>query len=336
MKRIAILGCGAMGTILGAYLSKSGLAVDMFDSWKTQVDALNAKGARVVGRADFVAPVRAMLTEEMEGIYDLVFLMTKQTANTTVLPALLPHLGPDSVVCTLQNGVPEPFVAKYVGEDRTVGGTMIWSATFVEPGVSALTMDLQAKFERGEDAFTVGEMNGEKTERIEKIAAILRRMGGPVTVVDNLMDSRWQKLVINCCCSGMSAATASTFHDATQHPRSNECASFIAYELALCAHADGRDLGKMDHLLRNPEAAGKFFFDRYARGGEGKASMLQDLEAGRPTEVDMINGYICEMGDKYGIDTPYNDAVVSIVHRMERGELPRSQSNLQYFPSLKY
>jgi len=196
MKRIAILGCGAMGTILGAYLSKSGLMVDMIDFYKDHVDALNEKGAHVVGRVDFNARVKAMLPEEMEGIYDLVFLMTKQTANETVLPQLLPHLGPDSVVCTLQNGVPEPFVAKFVGEERTVGGTMIWSATFVEPGVSALTMDMQAKLERGEDAFTVGEMNGEITERIEKIAEILRRMGGTVTVVDNLMDKRWQKLRI--------------------------------------------------------------------------------------------------------------------------------------------
>jgi len=336
MKKIAILGCGAMGTVLGAYLAKNGLVVDMVDFYKAHVDALNEKGAHIVGRADFTVPVKAMLPEEMEGIYDLVFLMTKQTANAEVLPKLLPHLGPDSVVCTLQNGVPEPFVAKYVGEERTVGGTMIWSATFIEPGVSELTTDLQAKIDNGRDFFTVGEMNGQMTERIEKVAEILRMMGGPVPVVSNLMDTRWQKLVLNCCCSGMSAATASTFGEATQHPRSNECASFIAYELGLCAKADGRDLGEKNEIVADPVKAGEYFYRIYSKVGEGKASMLQDLEAGRVTEVGMINGYICEMGDKYGIDTPYNDAVVSIVRRMEKGELPLSQSNLQYFPDVKY
>ena len=60
--------------------------------------------------------------------------------------------------------------------------------------------------------------------------------------------------------------------------------------------------------------------------------MLQDLEKGRLTEVDMINGYVCRVGDECGVDTPYNDALVDIVHKMERGELPRSMENLQYFP----
>ena len=126
MKRIAILGCGAMGTVLGAYLEKNGLAVDMVDFYKAHVDALNEKGAHIVGRAEFTVPVKAMLPEEMEGIYDLVFLMTKQTANETVLPNLLPHLGPDSVVCTLQNGVPEPFVAKYVGDANAADAEAVY------------------------------------------------------------------------------------------------------------------------------------------------------------------------------------------------------------------
>ena len=107
--KVAILGCGAMGTVLGAYMTKNGCDVEMIDSYQAHVDALNEKGAHIVGTVDFTVPVKAVTPEQMEGIYDIVFLFTKQTANDVVLPNLLPHLGPDSTVCTLQNGVPSPM-----------------------------------------------------------------------------------------------------------------------------------------------------------------------------------------------------------------------------------
>lgn len=140
--RVAILGCGAMGTVMGAYLTQNGCPVDMVDNYQAHVDALNETGAHIVGMVDKRVPVRAMTPEQMEGIYDLVFLFTKQTANNQVLPALLPHLGEHSTVCTLQNGVPEPYVARHVGAGRTVGGTVLWGATFLSPGVSELTQNI--------------------------------------------------------------------------------------------------------------------------------------------------------------------------------------------------
>jgi len=337
MKKIAILGCGAMGTVMGAFMAREGLIVDMVDSYKEHVDALNEKGAQIIGTENFTVPVKAMLPEQMEGIYDLVFLLTKQTANEAVLPNLLPHLGPDSVVCTLQNGVPEPFVAKYVGEDRTVGGTIFWSATFMGPGVSKLTGNLKDKRERGLDFFAVGEMNGKATERIEKIAEVLGYMGGKVLVADSLMADRWRKLVSNCCGSGMSAACGSTFGAVVENAESLECMSMLGYEVALCAKAAGYELSEMQReALWEPKKGEKYFYDIYIKAPDGKASMLQDLEKGKITEVDMINGYVCAVGDEYGIDTPYNDALVKIVHGIEKGELPLSMSNLQYFPDIKY
>lgn len=123
--------------------------------------------------------------------------LQSRRANDQVLPNLLPHLGENSTVCTLQNGVPEPFVAEYVGEKRTVGGTVLWGATFVEPGVSELTQDLS----RNDHLFEIGEINGEITERIKTVAATLGYMG-PTAVTDKLMDSRWGKLINNACMSG--------------------------------------------------------------------------------------------------------------------------------------
>ena len=98
--KAAIMGAGAMGTVLGAFLTRNGFPVELIDSYPAQVEALNEKGAGVVGCAELTVPVRALLPEQMEGVYDLVFLMVKQTNNEASLRALLPHLGENSTVCT--------------------------------------------------------------------------------------------------------------------------------------------------------------------------------------------------------------------------------------------
>ena len=334
--RIAILGCGAMGTVLGAYLNRAGIPVDLIDAYEAHVNALNEGGAVVSDKDNFTTPVHALLPSQMEGIYDLVFLMTKQTANDKVLPALLPHLGPDSTVCTLQNGVPEPFVARYVGKERTVGGAVQWGATFLGPGHSELTSDLNLKRANNKPFFDIGETDGRITARIMAVAGVLNHMGQTL-VVRNLMDARWTKLVINCCGSGMSAACGCPFGDLLENPRAMECMSFIAYEVALVARASGINIGEnYFRTLFHPERSRRFYTGIYSNAREGKASMLQDLEAGRVTEVGMLNGYVCDAGDRLGIDTPYNDAVVRIVRGIEKGELPLSIENVRLFPDITY
>ena len=332
MNRIAILGCGAMGTVIGAYLAKSGLLVDMIDANKAHVDTLNATGAHILGAEEFTIPVQSILPEQMEGIYDLVFLMTKQTVNGPVLTNLLQYLGPDSVVCTLQNGIPEPFVAKYVGAERTVGGVIHWGATFKGPGTSLITTDIKAKNQAGVPLFSVGETDGADTTRIHKIADVLGRMGN-TEVTTGLMDSRWNKLVYNCCGSGLSAACGCPYNGVLTNPKGLDCLTKIAKEVYMCAQAAGINLAQyLLDSLPNAEKCAQLFLRVYGQDWDGKPSMLQDLEAGRKTEVDMINGYVCAIGDLYGIDTPYNDMVVQVVHQIEAQAIPLSLDNLSSFP----
>lgn len=339
--KVAILGCGAMGTVLGAYMTKNGCPVELVDSYEAHVKALNEKGAHIVGTVDLTVPVKACTPEQMEGIYDIVFLFTKQTANDAVLPALLPHLGPHSTVCTLQNGVPEPYVAGYVGQERTVGGTVLWGATFVEPGVSELTQDLA----RNEHLFEIGEMDGSIGDRIRMVAETLGYMG-PAAVTDSLMASRWGKLINNACMSGMSAACGATFGQVLDDDRARACLSYLGREVKQCCEASGYKLPTLLHG-QSPDtldiadqamfgADQEMFLTMYSDMRAAKASMLQDLEKGKPTEVRMINGYVCQTGDRLGIDTPFNDRVVEIVGKIEKGELPLSMDNLRYFASLEF
>lgn len=317
-------------------MTKNGCDVEMIDSYQAHVDALNEKGAHIVGTVDFTVPVKAVTPEQMEGIYDIVFLFTKQTANDVVLPNLLPHLGPDSTVCTLQNGVPEPYVASYVGESRTVGGTVLWGATFMEPGVSELTQDLS----RNDHLFEIGEIDGSIGPRIKKVAEVLGYMG-PTAVSDSLMASRWGKLINNACMSGMSAACGTTFGGVLDNDVARACLSYLGREVKQCCEAAGYKLPILLHE-QSPETLGivdqamfnadqEMFLTMYSDMRTAKASMLQDLEKGKPTEVRMINGYVCQTGDKYGIETPFNDKVVEIVTKIEKGELPLSMDNVNLF-----
>lgn len=334
--KIAILGCGAMGTVVGAYLTKNGCTVDLIDSYAGHIQAMNKYGARVIGTVNMTVPVKAITPDQMSGIYDIVFLLTKQTVNNIVLPNLLPHLNPDSTVCTLQNGVPEPYVASHVGADRTVGGTVLWGATFIEPGVSELTQDLS----RNDYLFEIGEMNGSIGPRIRKIADVLGYMG-KTKITDSLMASRWGKLINNACMSGMSAACGATFGEVLDHPYARACLSYIGEEVKACCEAAGYRLPILLHKqspdtldLKNQQMFDKnqeMFLTMYSDMHAAKASMLQDLEKGKPTEVRMINGFVCDTGNQYGIETPFNDKVVEIVTKIEQGVLPLSMDNIALF-----
>lgn len=336
--RIAIIGCGAMGTVMGALLTKNGCPVDMVDIYQAHVDALNETGAHIVGKMDEIIPVKALTPDQMEGIYDVVFLFTKQTANDSILPQLLPHLGENSIVCTLQNGVPEFYVGKYIGEHRTVGGTVLWGATFMGPGTSELTQDIS----KNDHLFEIGEITGEITPRIQEIAGILGYMGRPAKITDKLMASRWGKLINNACMSGMSAVCGATFGEVLKHPKAAACLSYIGNEVKRCCEAAGYklplllneqspntlDLSNQDMYIENQHMFQVMYEDMHT----AKASMLQDLEKGRKSEVCMINGYVCETGNTYGIETPFNDKVVEIVQKIENNELSLSMDNINLFP----
>lgn len=139
--RVAIMGAGSLGTILGAYITKAGIPVDLIDAYPEHVKVLNEKGAHVVGTVDFVQKVHALLPEEMEGTYDLIIYMAKQTFNDTAIPQIKAHINEGSTVCVCQNGIPEYVVSAAIGAERTLGAPVGWGATFQGPGCSALTTD---------------------------------------------------------------------------------------------------------------------------------------------------------------------------------------------------
>lgn len=146
---------------------------------------------------------------------------------------------------------------------------------------------------------------------------------------------------LHACMSGMSAACGTTFGGVLDNDVARACLSYLGREVKQCCEAAGYQLPILLHE-QSPEtldiadqamfnADQEMFLTMYSDMRTAKASMLQDLEKGKPTEVRMINGYVCETGDKYGIDTPFNDKVVEIVTKIERGEQPLSMDNVKLF-----
>ena len=162
--RYAIYGAGALGTVLGAYIARAGVEIDLFNRNRAHVEALRKNGAKIIGTAEFTQKVNAFYPEEMQGEYDVILLMTKQQNNPEVVAFLKDHLKADGALCTCQNGLPEPAIAEIVGADRTLGCAIAWGATFHGEGVSELTSEPSAlTFSLG--AYGGGEVASRKNSR---------------------------------------------------------------------------------------------------------------------------------------------------------------------------
>jgi len=332
--RIAIYGAGSLGTILGAYISKAGVSIDLINRNKAHIEALNTQGAQVVGTVQFTQPVVAYTPEEMRGQYDILFLMTKQQHNTEVVTMLKDFLAPDGVLVTFQNGLPEVQIASILGERRVLGCTVAWGATMQSAGVCELTSEPDAL------SFSLGAISANRSKHFAKVKELLELMG-TVDIEDNFLGTRWSKLLINASFSGMSAVLGCTFGEAAKPRASRRIVQALIKECIDVCQAggiriepvQGKDIVALLNYKNSIKKAFSYFIIPIAirKHAKLKASMLQDIEKGKLTEVDAINGAVSDYGRKVSCPTPMNDRVVDIIHRIERGELHPSFDNLRYF-----
>ena len=332
--RYAIYGAGSLGTVLGAYMTKGGITVDLVNRNKAHVDALNENGAVISGTINMKVPVHAILPEQMEGIYDVIFLMTKQLHNREVVTKLLPFLSKKSVIVTLQNGLPEPLIAEIAGSGRTIGCVVEWGATLKGPGECELTSDPVSM------SFHMGRMEGITDEQMSLVKSLLETMC-PVDVEEDLLGVRWSKLLINATFSGLGTVMGGRFGDVSESREARPIALACMKECMDVGHAagavfapvQGKDITKLFYYRGSLKKAFASFLMPIAMKKHRRIepSMLQDMKKGKPCEIDAINGVVCEWGRKTGIPTPVNDRIVEIVKKEQNGELPLSPDNLKLF-----
>lgn len=343
--RIAIYGAGSLGTVLGAYIAKNGPSssldlgggVELYNRNTAHIEALRTHGAIINGEVEFTQPVKAFTPEEMEGEFDYIFLMTKVLNNEETSNSLKSHLKESGAIVTTQNGLPEPGIAKIVGADRTLGCTIGWGATMKEPGTSTLTSSKERL------CCDLGAISEGGKRHIPTVKAILELMG-PVTVNENFIGARWSKLLINSAFSGMSIVIGDTFGAVCDNRKARRCAQAIIKECidVACAQGiriepvQGNDIAKLFdyHSFLKKTIAFLIIPIAMKRHRGITASMLIDFRNGKRCEIDAIDGVVCKQGDEVGIETPFCDKVVEIVHGYEKGIGKPSYESLKAFVAL--
>lgn len=331
---LAIYGAGSLGTVLGAFLAKSGIDVDLISRNQEHVNGLNTKGAQIVGNISLTVPVKALTPQKMFKKYDYIFLMTKQLDNEDTVNFLKRFLSTDGIICTFQNGIPEYKIASIIGEDKTYGCAVAWGATLIGNGVCELTSDPKSL------TFSLGQFGRQNSVKLNQIKNILEN-AGHVDIESNFIGARWSKLLINSSFSGMSAVLGCTFGEAAKNRASRTCIQKIMKECIDVAKSvnvkmekvQGTDIAKVFDYHSKIKELISFLIIPLAikKHASLKASMLQDLEKGKKTEVDSINGIISEIGKKNHLATPYNDKVIQIIHDIELGKRCPSYDNLSLF-----
>ena len=342
--KIAIYGAGAMGTVLGALLTKGGCKeVELITRNQLHADGMKRNGATLVCEAEnteWTIPVNAITPNEMQGKYDIVFLMTKQRKNEDILRFLLPYLHENSVVCTTQNGLPEEKVSSIVGKDRAYGGVASFGATFIGGGKVKLTSKFQGM------RMQIGGY-GNDGRYIHTLKEVLSFVGKAVDnpnfveVTDNLAGARWSKLCINSAFSGLSVVTGQNFGKIAKKRKSRKIALAVLREGMSVADGLGVTLEKMQGHDMQKMLGGKGVFKRaiayillpiaMKKHKNLYSGMLKDIQNGRRCEIDFINGVVMDAGKRLGISTPYNQKIVEITRGIENGLYEISPKNLDFF-----
>jgi 2-dehydropantoate 2-reductase len=301
---IAILGGGgAMGGLIGGSLQEAGNNVTLVDVSREAVDTINTKGLTIEQKSGESRniKVRASSDPSSLGTMDYIINFVKCYHTENAVHSARPMIGDKTTVLTLQNGWGNaPKIANIVGEEKVLVGVSYHSATLAEPGKVLHT---------GKGMTYVGELNGQPSERLKKITDALASSGLDVTPTGNVLKVVWSKLALNACTLPTSALLRFYAHQLVEHEGTLELMRCILREVVAVAHAQNIEM--------DDDERWEAITNLLKKAVGGKASMLQDVEKSRRTEIDVINGAIVEAGKRASIPTPYNTTMVYMVKSLE-------------------
>ena len=303
--RVAVLGCGAIGSLYAAHLARvPGVEVWAVDPWREHVEAIESGGLTVTGQAAFTVPVHARTHAADLPPCELGIVATKSLHTTDAGTAARAALAGAAVV-SVQNGVGnEELIAEVV--PRVMRGTIVTAGAVTAPG----TVRYDAP---GDSWIGPFEPKPATPDEIEVLARLLNRGGLRTHAVPDARGPQWTKVVFNAATSPLAALTGLTVGQVCTDPAlRTQVAILIAEARAVCAAA-----GIV--LTRDPaEAVDEAIREAFRH----KPSMLQDVLARRPTEIDVLNGGIADEGRRVGVATPAHDAMVALVHGLEQSWRP--------------
>jgi 2-dehydropantoate 2-reductase len=333
--RVLVVGCGGIGGIVAAKLTRAGLDVTPVTG-NAEIAAAIAQQGYVVTDLDgarVVVPASGTPSVHAEGgPYDLCLLVTKATTMADALGRALPHLSPSAPVVCMQNGLPEEIAAAVVGAARVVGCVVGWGGSMNAPGDYVRT---------SKGGLQLGG------PRAEEVAAVLQAIGDPAEVSSDLRGVRWSKLAINCATSTVGAVAGARLGSLLAQRFVRRLVLEIWTEVAAVARAEGVKMapvgGTLDIdrmaltpserrlVLGSPALAWKHSIllavgMKYRRM---RSSMLIALERGRRPEIDFLNGEVVRRGTLHGIPTPVNARLCRAVDDIAAGRETSSGDHLR-------
>ena len=301
--RICVVGCGAVGALFAANLAQlDDVEVWAFDVWEEHVRTINENGLRLSGAGEVVGRLRATVDPSDVPACDYGIVATK-SMHTGDAVASVAHAFAEGSVCSVQNGVGnEEAVAEHV--ERVIRGTTFPAGKLVEPG--HVQWDV-----KGETTIGPFEPQPAPMAEIERLADACTRAGMPTAAVPDARGPQWRKLIFNAATNPIGALTGLTHGRVCEDPALRALASALVDEGTAVAAAQSIELDEDPEALIDYAAKPEVAYDH-------KASMLQDVEARRQTEIDFLNGGVVRFGREHGVPTPLNEAVTALIKGLER------------------
>ena len=337
---IAIMGAGALGSYVGSFLAKDGLARDaqqvtFIDMWPEHVETMKAKGLHVTGsQGPFTVAVNALHLTDAQAItepFDFAFIAVKSYDTEWATHFIKRYVKPDGFFVSLQNCWNDTVIADIVGAERSVGciashiEVALWDPGHVERG-GAVGRD------SGHYVFRVGEHDGAETARVAEVVSLLDLIDGAYTT-NNLWGERWAKLSQNSMGNAISASTSLGTLELNESETCRLIGIHLAKESAQVGLAMGLDVVDINAVPASKWAAADqgdvyeelddIMANRPSRTN-WKASMAQDVAKRRRSEIDFMNGLVSRKGVEVGVATPYTDAIVEIMHGVDDSSITPS------------
>ena len=317
---VLVVGAGAIGGVTAAKMTGEVRRVAVLDANEEHVERMKGEGLLIddLGEERRVRLDAHADPAGLDGPFDFALITLKAPHLESALGPLLDRGLVDTFV-SLGNGLVQERIAGIVGGERLIWGTVEWGSTNLGPGRLARTT---------QGPFIIGEPDGEVRDRTRLLADALGTVD-EARVTENIRGQVWSKLLVNSTFSGLGAVSGMLYREVVDDPDGREA--------VLALWREGYDVGQAQNLeleevlgvpaeslvVRDPEGRGRAdeaLGVAMQQAGATKASMLQDLERGIKTEVDVINGAVVEKGMEYGFETPLNARVVELMHAMERDE----------------
>jgi 2-dehydropantoate 2-reductase len=302
--KTAILGAGAMGSVVGGALAQAGNDVILIDVVKDTVEAINSAGLIVQDKAGKLQTVKIRATDRPAtvGPVDLIVVFVKCYQTESAVRSGAPMLGPRTVVLSLQNGWGNgPKIAELVGPERLLIGVTYHSATTLAAG---------HVLHAGEGMTFIGEQDGRLSDRLTATADLFGGAGISVTPTTSILKEIWSKLALNVATLPTSASIRLPAERLLETKGMQRLMQALLREVVAVARAQKIPLDFDERWQAISDLLSKL-------APNTKGSMLQDVEKRRRTEIDVINGAIIEAGRQFDIPTPYNNAMFWLIKALE-------------------